>query len=440
MISTIPSSDPQSGIVRKPLRIFYGWWVVATAALGVFLGDAPIVVFSFGVFMKPLCREFHATRATVGFALTIYSLLSGGIHPFLGCLLDRVGAKRIILAGTTLSALALISSEAVGSSIRQLYLIFVVLGLVGGATGPASYGVLIPRWFNRHRGLALSGMLFGIGIGAIIMPALAQRLIASFGWRAAYALTGSATLLICVPVVAAFLKDRPEEMGLTPDGDAAPGLQLRSSYEGHEWHEIWRDPLFWLMVAAFALIGLCVAGCVIHLPALLSDRGGRTTVATTVLGAALLLGRSGSGYFLDRFFAPRVVVCVFLGVSFGILLLWMGSSGPVALLAAFLIGLGLGAEGDVIGYLVSRYFGLRALGTSFGTAFGAHVLAAGLGVFLMGVGFDRTGSYTIPLGAAFFLTLLAVVLIGRLGPYRYGVLELNHPRTRLARESADSLA
>lgn len=423
---------------RQP--VFYGWWVVATSALGVFLGAAPIVVFSFGVFMKPLSQEFHATRAAVAFALTIYTVLAGGTHPFLGRLLDRAGAKRTILAGTIILALALISSEAVGSSIRQLYLIFVVLGLVGGAAGPGSYGVVIPRWFNRRRGLALSGMLFGIGIGAIIMPALAQRVIASFGWRAAYVLAGSAILLISVPVVAAFLKERPEEMGLMPDGDAAPGLQQRSSDEGHEWHEIWHDPLFWLMVAAFALIGLCVAGCVIHLPAPLTDRGGRTTVATTVLGAALLLGRSGSGYFLDRFFAPRVVVCIFLGVSFGIVMLWMGSSGPVALFAAFLIGLGLGAEGDIIGYLVSRYFGLRALGTSFGTAFGAHVLAAGPGVYLMGLGFDRTGSYTIPLCAAFFLTLLAVVLIGRLGPYRYGVLQPNHERTRLAKESADSLA
>ena len=290
-------SDEHRGIIRKPLRIFYGWWVVATAALGVFFGLAPILVYSFGVFMKPLSREFHATRAAVGFALTINNFLSGGMHPFLGRLLDRVGAKRIILAGTTILALALISTEAVGHSIRQLYLIFVVTGLVGGTTGPASHGVVISRWFNRHRGLALSGMLFGIGIGAIIMPALTQRLIASFGWRAAYALAGSAILLICVPVVAAFLKERPEEMGLMPDGDATHGSQPRSSEEGHEWNEIWHDRVFWLMVAAFALMGLGLHGCITHLPALLSDRGGRTAVASTVLGVALLLGRGGIGSF-----------------------------------------------------------------------------------------------------------------------------------------------
>ena len=427
-------------MIRKRPTIFYGWWVVATSALGVFLGLAPIVVYSFGVFMKPLAREFHATRAAVALALTINNFLLGAMHPFLGRLLDRVGAKKIILASTTIVGVALISTQAVGHSIRQLYPIFVVTGLFGGATGPASYGVVISRWFNRNRGLALSGMLFGIGIGAIVIPLLAQHLIASFGWRAPYALAGSAILLVCVPVVAAFLKERPEEMGLMPDGDATRGLQPRSSDEGHEWHEICHDPVFWLMVAVFVLMGLGVHGCVIHMPALLSDRGGHTAVASAVLGAALLLGRSGTGYLLDRFFAPRVVMFVFFGVSFGIALLWMGSGGPVALVAAFLIGLGMGAEGDIIGYLVSRYFGLRALGTSFGAAFGAFVLSGGLSVFLMGAGFDRTGSYTVPLGVAFFLTLLAVALIGRLGPYRYGVPEREQEAASRAEASARSIA
>ena len=427
---------PVSG--RRP--IFYGWWVVATSALGVFLGLAPIVVYSFGVFMKPIAREFHGTRAAVGLALTINNFLSGAMHPFLGRLLDRVGAKKIILASTIIVAVALISSEAVGHSIRQLYLIFIATGLFGGATGPASYGVVVARWFNRHRGLALSGMLFGIGIGAIVMPLLTQLLITSFGWRTSYALVGSAILVVSVPVLAAFLKERPEEMGLMPDGDATPGLHPLSSDEGHEWREIWPDPVFWLMVATFILVGLGVHSCVIHMPALLSDRGGRTAVASAVLGTALLLGRSGSGYLLDRFFAPRVVMLIFFGVSFGIALLWMGSSGPAALVAAFLIGLGMGAEGDIIGYLVSRYFGLRAFGTSFGTAFGAFVLSGGLGVFLMGAGFDRTGSYTVPLGIAFFLTLLAVALIGRLGPYRFSVPGREHLGASRAEASTDSLA
>ena len=100
----------------------------------------------------------------------------------------------------------------------------------------------------------------------------------------------------------------------------------------------------------------------------------------------------------------------------------------------------MGAEGDIIGYLVSRYFGLRAFGTSYGTAFGAFVLSGGLGVFLMGAGFDRTGSYTVPLGVAFFLTLLAVALIGRLGPYRFSVPEREHLGASRAEASTGSLA
>jgi hypothetical protein len=109
----------------------------------------------------------------------------------------------------------------------------------------------------------------------------------------------------------------------------------------------------------------------------------------------------------------------FGGASVGIALLWVGGAGKVALFAAFLIGLGMGAEADIIAYSMSRYFGLRAFGTAYGYGFGAFVLAGAAGVFLMGAGFDLTHSYTVPLGVFFFAMLTAAGLMSRLGRYRY---------------------
>jgi MFS family permease len=105
----------------------------------------------------------------------------------------------------------------------------------------------------------------------------------------------------------------------------------------------------------------------------------------------------------------------------GIALLWTGATGMPALMGAFLVGLGLGAEVDIIAYLMSRYFGLRSLGAAFGVAFGAFVLASGLGPLIMGFAFDRTSSYRAPLAGFFCATVLAVALVGRLGPYRFTV-------------------
>ena len=122
---------------------------------------------------------------------------------------------------------------------------------------------------------------------------------------------------------------------------------------------------------------------------------------------------------LDRFFAPRLAAFFFCGASVGIGLLMFGVAGKIALGAAFLIGMGFGAEGDIIAYSLSRYFGLKAFGTAYGYAFGAFVLAGALGTFLMGVGFDFTRSYTVPLVGFFVAMLLAAGLMLRLGPYRY---------------------
>src|SRR5437016_6579549 len=158
------------------------------------------------------------------------------------------------------------------------------------------------------------------------------------------------------------------------------------------------------------------------MPALLTDRGVSAqgaAMASSIGGIALLIGRVGTGYLLDRFFAPRLAAFFFCGASVGIGLLMFGVGGKAALVAAFLVGLGMGAEGDIIAYSLSRYFGLKAFGTAYGYAFGAFVLAGAFGPLLMGAGFDRTHSYAAPLAGFLVAMLTAAAIMTRLGPYKF---------------------
>jgi predicted MFS family arabinose efflux permease len=227
-----------------------------------------------------------------------------------------------------------------------------------------------------------------------------------------------------LPVVSAFLKENPKQKGLLPDG-AMPSFeaaQERKPDEGLSWHDTWHNSTFWLMICAFFLAGASVHACVLHLPALLTDRGVSAqgaALASSIVGLALLTGRVGTGYLLDRFFAPRLAMLFFGSAAVGIALLFAGGAGKIALIAAFLVGLGMGAEADIIAYSLSRYFGLKAFGTAFGYTFGAFVLGGAVGTLLMGAGFDFTNAYTLPLAGFFFAMLLAVALMSRLGPYRY---------------------
>jgi MFS family permease len=344
--------------------------------------------------------------------------------PLAGRLADRFGARRVILIASAIFALLLISAPLLSAKLWSFYVFYGLLGFVGNGAAPIPYGKIISRWFDRRRGLALGLTLFGIGSGAILMPALAQRLIALLGWRSTYTVMGLLVLIVSLPVVGLFLKESPEEMGLLPDGAslARKVAQKQNSEEGLTWRDARRSSIFWLMVGAVFLVGASVHGCVLHLAPMLSDQGvspHRVGLAITFLGSALMIGRVVSGYLLDRFFAPRVAMCIFGAAACGIVLLRTATGTWLVFLAVFLIGLGMGAEVDIVAYLTSRYFGLRAFGEIYGYAFASYTFAGALGPWLMGLGFDRSGSYSSILVGFFLATLLAAAAMTRLGPYRF---------------------
>jgi MFS family permease len=232
-------------------------------------------------------------------------------------------------------------------------------------------------------------------------------------------------LTIPLPIVGTLLKDAPAQIGLLPDGASPGGTRLSysgSGLDGVSWHEARQSGTFWLLIVVFVLLASSVHACVIHLPQLFADRGAKAAnaaLASSVVGVALLVGRIGCGLFLDRYFGGRVALAICLGVALGIALLWIGATGNAALAGAFLVGLGMGAEVDIIAFLMSRYFGLRSLGATVGFAFAAFVIAGGLGPLVMGLAFDRTGSYRVPLAAFGAAAIVAAMLVSRLGPYRF---------------------
>jgi predicted MFS family arabinose efflux permease len=218
-------------------------------------------------------------------------------------------------------------------------------------------------------------------------------------------------------------------MGLLPDGrpDTFASSPRPDSDRGLTWREASHAQTFWLLFCAFILVSASVQGCFTHVAAILADRGisaRGAALATSLLGGGLLIGRAGSGYLLDRFFAPRVAAIFFgcAGVAIG--LLRITGSPQLAFAAAFFIGLGLGAEVDIMAYLTSRYFGLDSFGTIYGFTFAGFGVAGGLGAYLMGAAFDATGSYASALALFSIVTLIAAALMMRLGPYRYGIKPL----------------
>jgi MFS family permease len=178
----------------------------------------------------------------------------------------------------------------------------------------------------------------------------------------------------------------------------------------------------WFIGLAVFLVAISVNGTISHVVPILTDRGIPTHLAALALsisGLALIGGRIVSGFLLDRLFAPYVAASFFLVPLVGISLLASNWGGMIPLVAAMCLGLGVGAEIDIMAFLIGRYFGLRNFGEIYGYMVGLFVFGSGLGPLVMGICFDKTGSYKLAFGVSIVALAVASFLISRLGPYVY---------------------
>lgn len=374
-----------------------GWRVVVAAYFGVMVSFGSMLVFTFGIFLKPLSAEFGWSRESISAAFGFAALTVAVCSPLLGHLLDRCGPRKIVLPCMAVFGLAFASLSALTPSLARLYATFIAIGIVGNGTTQMGYSRAVSTWFDRRRGLALSLVMAGVGTGAMVFPPLAQKLISGYGWRTAYATLGSVILLLGIPLTALFVRERPNER--STQHHALQGMTVAAGL---------RSRAFWIVVATLFLGSMSVNGAITHLSPLLTDRGvsaGAAALAASTLGLASFCGRLLTGYLLDRFFAPRVGLCLLVGTASGILLLAVARSAPQGLCAAALIGFGLGGEADVTPYLLTRYFGLRSFSTLYGFTWTAYAIAGAIGPVVMGRAFDATGSY------ATLLTLLAAATL-----------------------------
>jgi MFS family permease len=318
-------------------------------------------------------------------------------------LLDRFGPSRIALPSLAVFGLAFASLSLLRGRLIVLYATFAFLGAVGNGTTQLAHSRAVTSWFTRRRGLALAMIMAGSGAGAMLWPWIAQALVDRVGWRQTAAMLGGFALALGLPVVAIFVRENPAVRRERQKAATAAGVRAA----------IWSRP-FAIIVVVLFLGSLGQNGAIIHLSALLTDRGmppATAALTLSTLGAASLLGRFVAGHLLDRFHAPRVAACLLGAAAFGAFLLAGAHSAVWGIVASVLIGIGMGGEADVTPYLLSRYFGLASFSTLYGLTWTAYAIAGALGPVLMGRAFDFTGSYTVFLAGLSGLMFLAACLM-----------------------------
>jgi len=362
------------------------------AMLGI--GANAIPTYSLGLFLAPLSQEFGWTRAQVSLAVTITAATVMLASPFVGRLIDRIGARRTVLTGSALGGIA-IASVCLATDYRWYVAAWVAAGLAMSFSSPLVWTVPIARTFSTNRGLALSIAFSGTNLTGMIAPLTSAALIQAFGWRYAWAGISGLYLVMSLPLAILFFRDPgPARTAATAEGPvvARPGKNLREAVATRE---------FWLFAGSFLLAGSSVMAIVMHFVPALTDGGlarYEAAGALSALSLSALAGRIGSGWLFDRVFIPRLAALTLAFPAAGCLALATGiTSGLLPYLYAVLIGLAVGAEMNVASLLTARYFGFKAFAAIYGLLFGIFALGYTLGPVMAGFLYDIGGSYRLPL-------------------------------------------
>jgi MFS family permease len=344
--------------------------VLLGAGVGMFLNAASLLVYTFGVFVRPIASQSGWSRTYLASTIGPTTLVIGLLCPFAGRFLDRYGAHRFACVSVPLLSLGLILLGTVPFNGASFAATFILAGVLGAGQTPVAYTYLVSQWFDAHRGLALGITLAFTGLGIAIMPPLAAALIATQGWRTAYVLLGVLVVVVGLPAAIWLVRDPPRRWQ-GPISQSGDSLRLAVASRP-----------FWILLSAFFLMATATGAGIVPFPMLLADRGidpQRAAFIMSVIGIAMIVGRLISGALFDRIFAPLLTAVIFAAPMLGHILLANTSSKPLAIAAAILLGGALGAEADALAYLTSRLFGMRHFGKLFGITFCVFTAGTALG-------------------------------------------------------------
>ena len=409
----------------KLSNVFYGWIIVGISTLVFAIVRG--VNDAFSVFFVAILEEFGWSRAAVASVFSLARLTEGTISVGVGMLSDRFGLRRLVPVSACLVALGLV----LASQAQTLWMFYVAYGVIFAigycGLGELSHVPLISRWFVRKRGTAIGIAMAGMGLGILLIVPLAQMCILHLGWRWAYVILAAIVVVGVIPPTLLWQRERPEDLGLLPDGDVSEPPPRRSATSAVRYpstsraHPGWtlraalRTPTLWLLFAMRIFTPLGMMMVVPHHVAYLIGQGFSKPVAALAFGSLGIFsftGRIFFGLLSDRLGQITTIILTYsLSIVGTLLLLSLHDPEHRWLLWCHLAvyGLGFGARGPVTSALVTQLFH----GKNWGAILGFLEIGSGLGGTIgpsfSGLLFDWTGSYTLSFSLSMLMLALAVV-------------------------------
>jgi MFS family permease len=408
---------------------YYGWIVVGASGTAVFARMAPAIT-TLTVFIYPMSEELGWSRTLISGTVSAGAIGALALSPAIGWCIDRFGSRPVLVISTLVLGLAM-TSLAWATIPITFYLAYAAGRVVFHTSAPIAASTVISRWFVRKRGRAIGALFVCNAAGGILFTMLAAILISKHGVNVAWAAIGVVVLAVSVVPNLLLVVERPEEMGLAPDGDSdmatapLPGAGLDPAPE-ESWTagEAVRSTAFWAVLLVGLVHFFIHTGVSVHIAAYLRDQGlsaanaaAAVSFSWAVSGVSALLW----GWALERV-QPRLLYSIIMVCLAGASLVLMFVPGALgAYCAAFLIGT-LSAGGLVVPAVVyGNFFGRAHLGTIRGIGETGVLIGQAAGPLFAGLMFDLRGSYTLVFTVYAALACAGILLVlGARRPVRVG--------------------
>lgn len=390
------------------MKLAYPWLMAACAMLAMLISNG-LTLTGLSVFDGSLLKEFGFSLGALKFRDLITLVLTGLVAPFIGILIDRVGVRVLLIAGSILLGLAYLGYSRV-TALWQIYAIHVVFAAVLVATGLNVAVILVSQWFVKHRGTAIGIALVGGSLSGVIFAKLNVALLQDFGWRASFEWLALAPLTLLLATLA--LVRSPAEKGMVPLGMGDSVEEVAASTRGDlSYAQALHTRTFWALALTAGMTFYCTLAAVAHLIGYMIDLN--YDLARASDGLALFFGMVVLGNFLFGLVADHInQKMVFLAnqavmlagalilASLSVTYVWYGIG---------LFGLGWGGMYTLLQLQAVNSFGISAAGKILGTITVLDATGGGLGIWLTGVFHDRTGNYG--LGFTICATLIALTFL-----------------------------
>jgi MFS family permease len=415
--------------LRTDSGVFHGWKMVGALSVVLFFGAAGLM-YVFPVFIESFQAEFGWSITEISSGAALLAIVMGFSNPIVGTLFARFGARKTMLVSATLLALSMLG-YALLINLWMLYAILMVSGFaIAGATIlPAQ--TLIINWFDRFRGRAMGLTMVGIGAGGLVLPPVNELLIRVLGWRLTWVCSFVIFVTVVIPLIAIYVRTRPQDLGLLPDGaDQSDGAESESApVSGLTARSAVATLTFWLLVGVFLLQLTGVSALNFHfVPFAIKQLGFTPQQAALFYGFAVgfsILGRLLFGWLADRWHPTLLLVISLLLLAAGpavleVLFVRLGLREVELLwLYAAPFGIGIGANAVIMPVLVGRCFGELQFSKIMGLLMGGFALGIVIGIPISGWIYDTTGSYELVLIACLVGLCVATLLATLIRPERY---------------------